>query len=225
MSRLDVRRFYGKWARLYDRLATLPFVLRWRVRAAEALALDPGDTVVEMGCGTGANLPYLREPVGPGGRVVGVDLTSPLLSLARARGRADRSNVHLLRGDATRPPVSGGDAVLATFVVGMFDDPAGVVSDWCDLVGSGGRVALVNLSRSDHPAGRVLDPLFRSFVVASTPGRAPVEALTAIGRPGADEGLTTRVTAARETLVDRCVDVRVETGGLGFVSLVRGRVP
>jgi len=77
--------FYGRWARVYDWVATAPGVESWRTRAVGALDLDPGDTVVEMGCGTGANVPHLREAVGPEGRVVGVDLTRGMLRRARER--------------------------------------------------------------------------------------------------------------------------------------------
>ena len=76
--------FYDRLAARYDLLATAPVVRGWRELAAEALDLDPGDTVVEMGCGTGANVPALREQVGPEGRVVGVDLTAAVLDRARA---------------------------------------------------------------------------------------------------------------------------------------------
>lgn len=222
----SVRRFYGRWARLYDALATFPVVGRWRERAADALRLQPGDTVVAMGCGTGANLPHLHERVGPDGRVVGVDLTRPVLARAIATGRADQGSVHLLRGDATRPPLveAEADAVIGSFVVGMFQDPATVVEDWCDLLGPGGRIALVDMSRSDHPVGRALNPVFRAFVVASTPSGSPIEALSALGRPGADRQLTERVRAARTALAERTVDHRFETLGLGFVGLLAGRV-
>lgn len=220
----SIRSFYGRRARLYDALATLPVVTEWRRRAVDALGLRPGDTVVEMGCGTGANVPFLRDRVGPDGRVVGVDLTRPLLARARATARAEPANVHLLRGDATRPPVGDADAVLGAFVVGMFEDPASVVDGWCDLLGPGGRIALMDMSGSAHSAGRLLNPLFRAFVVASTPSGSPGEALAAIARPRADQGLEERVNAARDTLFSRTVEHRVDTAGLGFVGIAAGRV-
>jgi ubiquinone/menaquinone biosynthesis C-methylase UbiE len=71
----DAQSFYGRWAQVYDWLASAPGVASWRDRTADALALASGDTVVEMGCGTGANVPHLRERVGPSGRVVGIDVT------------------------------------------------------------------------------------------------------------------------------------------------------
>ncbi|PSQ37242.1 alkanonic acid methyltransferase [Halobacteriales archaeon QS_9_70_65] len=102
---VSVADFYGRWAAVYDRVATAPGIGRWRRAAAERVA-RPGDTVVEMGCGTGANLPYLRERVGPAGRVVGVDLAGPPLRRARDRAGRDGDDVAVVRGDATDPPVA-----------------------------------------------------------------------------------------------------------------------
>ena len=213
--------FYGRWARVYDWVATAPGVESWRSRAVASLALDPGDTVVEMGCGSGANLPYLRERVGAAGRVVGVDVTGPLLE--RARARAADANVSVVRGDATEPPVRAADAVLGTFVCGLFEDPAAVVDDWCDLVGPGGRVALMDASASEATVGRPLNPLFRAFVVAGAPGRTPADVLRA-PFDDADALLSRRVAAARRALTDRTDRRRYEEFGLGFVGLLSGRV-
>lgn len=211
---MAVAEFYGRYAALYDRIATLPGVGRWRAAAADALALAPGDLVVEMGCGTGANLPYLRERVGPAGRVVGVDLTRPLLERARDRG-ADV----LLQADATTPPLGAADAVLGSFVSGMFAEPAAVVEGWCDLVGSGGRVALLDAAPSRHPVGRLANPAFGAFTVAS----APAESL--LDPPyDAPAALADRVAAAHRTLTDRAGEPRTGRYALGFVRLTAARV-
>ncbi len=213
-----VPEFYGRWASLYDLLATLPGVGGWRRAAADALDLSPGDTVVEMGCGTGANLPYLRRRVGPEGRVVGVDLTAELLELAGERS----PRAGLLRGDATRPPVKEADAVLGTFVTGMFEDPTGVLEAWCELCT--GRVALMDLSATDRPLGRPLNPAFRAFTAASTPDSTPGEVVTAV-LPGAraSSTLSERVREGRETLAELTVDRRFERFALGFCGLLSGR--
>ncbi|KTG26207.1 class I SAM-dependent methyltransferase, partial [Haloferax profundi] len=151
--------FYTRWATLYDTIARrTPGVGRLRHDAADALGVDAGDTVVEMGCGTGANLPYLADRVGPEGTVVGVDFAPGVLDVARDRMAAS-PNVHLVRADATRPPLTDVDAVLATFVSGMFADPADVVSSWADLVGPGGRLCLVDLARTTDPTWRALNPV------------------------------------------------------------------
>ena len=217
---MSIRSFYGRWAALYDRVATAPGVGRWR-RAAADRVTGPGDTVVEMGCGSGANLPYLRERVGAAGRVVGVDVTGPLLG--RARARAVDANVSVVRADATDPPVREVDAILGTFVCGLFEDPAAVVEGWCNLVGPGGRVALMDATASDDPVGRPLNPLFRAFVAAGAPGEGPADVLRApFGN--ADALLSRRVGAARQALADRTEERRYEAFGRGFVGLLSGRV-
>jgi ubiquinone/menaquinone biosynthesis C-methylase UbiE len=215
---MSVPEFYGRYARLYDAIADLPGVRRWRRAAADALALDRGDTVVEMGCGTGANLPYLRERVGPSGRVLGVDLTRPLLERA---GDDD----HLVVGDATRPPIGRADAVLGTFVTGMFADPGRVVDGWCDLVRPGGRVALLDAAPSRHPVGRALNPAFRAFARGTAPADSVAAALrAALGGTDADAALDRRVRAGRAALTARTRDRRFESHALGFVGLLSGRV-
>ncbi|MDG5775820.1 methyltransferase domain-containing protein [Haloarculaceae archaeon H-GB1-1] len=212
----DARDFYDRRAAAYDRVATLPPLGRWRRRTVDSLDLEPGDTVVEMGCGTGGNLRLLGERVGPSGSVVGVDFSRGALDTARQRvAREGLANVHLVHGDATRPPVSEPiDALLATFVVGMFDDPESAVETWCDLVGPGGRLALLNAQRSRQGAAAVLNPAFDWLVGAVNPG------------PGAGAGtrLGRRVAAARRTLADETVERRYETFAGGFLGLQVGRV-
>jgi len=216
--------FYGRWAALYDALARYaPGIGSLRERAAAALELDPGDTVVEMGCGTGANLPYLREQVGPEGAVVGVDFTRPVLDRAR-ESVAAYDNVHLVRGDAARPPVTdvtdgSVDAVLATFVVGMLDDPGAAVRDWCDLLGDGGNVVLVDAASSDRPYAAPVNALFRAVVILSTP---PTLQFRYDRDPQAT--LDRRVDAARDALRDRSSAVARETHALGVVRLTGGRI-
>ena len=216
----EAQSFYGRWARLYDAIATFPGVGSWRERAASSLALSPGDTVVEMGCGTGANFLHLREKVGPQGRIVGVDFTRGMLDQARTRvAREGWENVHLVHADATRPPLDGPvDAVLASFVVGMLADPAAVVEDWLSLVRPGGRLALLDAARSSQSRAKPLDALFRLFVAASAP---PTTQLRYPNPPW--ERLDERVAAARRPLAST-TDRTDETFALGFVRLASGRV-
>lgn len=217
----SIPEFYGRRAALYDRIATAPGVGRWRRTAARRVA-SPGATVVEMGCGTGANLPYLREAVGSDGRVLGVDLTGPLLALAHERvGKYD--NAAVARGDATASPIDGADAVLATFVCGLFSNPAAVVDRWCDLVGPGGRIGVLDATASERPLGRLLNPAFRAFVAAGSPKCGALDALRA-PFDDIDSELSARVDAARRALADRTIDRRYETFGLGFVGLLTGTV-
>lgn len=57
----------------------------YRRRAIDRLALGPGDTVIDVACGTGINFTELEERIGPSGRLVGVDLSGEMLAHARRR--------------------------------------------------------------------------------------------------------------------------------------------
>ena len=54
----------------------------WRERLVARLPARPGDTVLDVGCGTGLCLPLLREKVGPGGTIVGIDASEQMLQVA-----------------------------------------------------------------------------------------------------------------------------------------------
>ncbi|PSP56620.1 alkanonic acid methyltransferase [Halobacteriales archaeon QS_1_67_19] len=215
------QRFYGRWADLYDLLArATPGLGRLRARAADALALESGDTVVEMGCGTGANLPHLRERVGPDGRIVGVDFTRGMLD--RARDRCQREgwdNVSLVQADAAGVELrTDPDAMLASFVVGMLEDPGETVEGWADLLAPGGRLALLDAAQSPRWFGWPVNQAFRGLVVASSP----------IGMDGYERApwsvLDDRVAAARRALRRRAVETTHSEHALGIVRLTAGRV-
>lgn len=204
-----VRSFYGRWARLYDLLARYtPGVSEWRDLAVHSLALSPGDTVIDIGCGTGATLGRLRDAVSPGGRVVGVDLTPGVLRVA-ARRSAEWPAVSLVSGDAMDPPLNGPiDAILGSFVVGLLENPAAAVDRWRSIVGPTGRVALLDA----RPTGWAppLDWLFSQFVRAGAPPS---------GRTGAADRLTRRVQAAHERLRIEGSDPTVRQRALDLVKV------
>ncbi|WP_336325385.1 class I SAM-dependent methyltransferase [Halovenus sp. HT40] len=220
MSELDpTQQFYTRWAELYDHIATAPGVTSWRERIVGMLSLSPGDTVVEMGCGTGANFPYLREAVGPKGTVVGVDLVEAML--AGARDRIDRrgwQNVHVVRGDATRPPIEQADAIVSTFLIGMLQDPQTAVAEWIDHLTPGGRIAIMNAGRCDRALAAPINLLFRLFVRFSSPGGR-------LARESPAAALEARWRSARDTLERETLGFETETMGLGFVRSARGQVP
>jgi ubiquinone/menaquinone biosynthesis C-methylase UbiE len=93
----------------YDRLADIIPFFDWlffipaglRKHAVDRLSLKHGDCVLDVGCGTGRNFPFLREAIGPTGRIYGVDLSAGMLRNARKlRDRHDWTNIHLTEGDA-----------------------------------------------------------------------------------------------------------------------------
>lgn len=120
---------YRKRAKRYDSTTLLLYLAgfrhwAYRKRAIRSLALNHGDTVVDIGCGTGLNFALLQEQVGPGGRIIGVDLSDAMLAEAHARiDTYGWSNVELVKSDASLyvfPPAV--DGILSTFALTLVPD-------------------------------------------------------------------------------------------------------
>jgi len=90
---LSVQEFSGLYEQLapdYDRRDRMFRLIGFREpsykrKAVAALDLRQGDTVVDIGCGTGLNFAYLQNVVGPEGKIIGVDLTPGMLAQAKKR--------------------------------------------------------------------------------------------------------------------------------------------
>ena len=187
-TREEVLGVYRKRARHYDLTANSYYLLgfrewAYRKRAIAALGLRPGDTVVEIGCGTGLNFGLLEELIGPQGRLIGVDLTDAMLARARQRVRANGwRNVELVEcaGASCRFP-PGVDGILSTFALTLEPDYEEVIERGAKALQSGRRWVILDLKlpsswlRHLTPA---LIVLVRPFAVsAQVAKRRPWESL------------------------------------------------
>ncbi len=107
IPREKVKHLYDAGAGRYD-FATILFRLvglrmrTYRSEVDDRLDLKPGDTVLELGCGTGLNFPLILEKVGPQGRIIGVDIAPGMLEVARRKARMNNwSNIELIETDLT----------------------------------------------------------------------------------------------------------------------------
>lgn len=124
LTREEVRDVYDRQAGIYD-LAVWFYYLagmrigRWRRMVVDALSLRPGDTVVEIGCGTGLNFSLLERSVGGEGKIIGMDISEAMLERARERVRAAGwRNVELVCAAASDFSFPGGTkGILATGVL------------------------------------------------------------------------------------------------------------
>ncbi len=126
-------------------------------RTLAALAPGPAERVLDIGCGAGATSLALAEAVGPQGHVVGVDISAPLLELARRRAVA-ATNLSFLEADAQTYPFEPGgfDAAFSRFGVMFFADPL---------------AAFANLRKALRPDGRL------AFVCWRSPDESPIMSL------------------------------------------------
>jgi ubiquinone/menaquinone biosynthesis C-methylase UbiE len=118
-----------------------------RLRTVQALGLRAGDTVIDIACGTGLNFALIQEAIGPGGRIVGVDLTDAMLTRARDRIAASGwSNISLVQADAAEFDFPAGvDAILSTYALSQVPECAQVIAHGAAALSGGGRWAVLDL--------------------------------------------------------------------------------
>jgi len=126
-----------------------------RRRAVQALGLRAGDSVIDIACGTGLNFPLIEEVIGPGGRIVGVDLTDAMLAKAQDRVAANGwSNISLVQADAAAFEFPGGvDAILSTYALSQVPDCAAVIAHGAAVLSAGGRWVVLDLKVPDNTPG------------------------------------------------------------------------
>lgn len=116
--------------------------------AIAELAPPAGARVLDVGCGTGRALPFLRRAVGRGGEVVALDATREMVGQARHLGR-DKLAALLLADGETLPFLSGVfQAILAAGFVPHLSDTGAGLAELARVTSPGGRLAIF------HPIGR-----------------------------------------------------------------------
>jgi ubiquinone/menaquinone biosynthesis C-methylase UbiE len=148
---LVTRRFYDRISRVYDLLADAS-EHAIRERALKALALSPGERVLEIGFGTGHGLAAMAASVGASGRVCGIDISAGMVSVARRRlAFYSQPRVLLVQGDARllcfRPHAF--DVVFCSFTLELFGPAIPfVLREAQRALRPGGRVGIVGLAQS-----------------------------------------------------------------------------
>jgi SAM-dependent methyltransferase len=130
------------WARQQDRMdRMLAPLMRPLLDFAAPVA---GSAVVDVGCGCGATTIELAQAVGPQGRVVGLDVSEPMLAVARRR-LSGFSNASCVLGDAAEVELGGlhSELLVSRFGVMFFGDPVAAFTNLRTGLAPGGRVRFV----------------------------------------------------------------------------------
>jgi demethylmenaquinone methyltransferase/2-methoxy-6-polyprenyl-1,4-benzoquinol methylase len=165
------QRVYDWWSR-HDRVYAAfvtAFLLgrtgEFRDRTVAALSLDPGDTVLDVGCGPGPNFERLADAVGPTGTIVGVDASPGMVKRAKERGEQLDCEVEVLRADARRLPLANDrfDGVCATLSLSAMGDVEAVVAGVSDVLRSEGHTAVLDARSFQTAPLRWLNPLIEGI--------------------------------------------------------------
>lgn len=137
---------YRLWAPVYDATVGRLFT-PGRRRAAQLLALQPGERVLLVGVGTGADLPFLP----PGVQATGTDLSPHMLERAHRKISRCRASVELVRGDAQRLLVPEGsfDAAILNLILSVVPDGRACLEATLQALKPDGRAVVFDKFQAD----------------------------------------------------------------------------
>ena len=162
-SKDQTRAFYNKISRVYDLLSERSEA-PMRKAGLELLRARAGESILEIGFGTGHSLVVLAKAVGPKGTVFGLDLSDKMLQRAKATLAKFKllERARLRCADATQLPYEANsmDAVFMSFTLELFDTPEipKVLRECKRVLRPGGRIVVVGMSKDAKH-----DPLVGAF--------------------------------------------------------------
>jgi ubiquinone/menaquinone biosynthesis C-methylase UbiE len=151
-SKAKVLAIYDAAAATYNQIGP-SFFLHFGGRLVGSVGIVPGSRVLDVATGTGAVLVPAAELMGPKGKVVGVDMSSAMISRAQAEiGKCRINNAYVLVADGERLPFprASFDRVLCSFAIFLFSDLSSLLSECHRVLDSTGRIGLVYSAGEDR---------------------------------------------------------------------------
>jgi ubiquinone/menaquinone biosynthesis C-methylase UbiE len=169
-----MKRRYDRLVHLYPAMDWLFFLPRGiRKRAVQTLQLAEGGRVVEIGAGSGKNLPYLVKAIGPDGRIVASDVSPGMLRVARRRCRRHAwNNVTLIESDAAALSLAAGefDGVLFALSYSAISDHDAALRTAWDALRPGGRLVILDAKINNDLKSRAARPFVLALTKATVGG-------------------------------------------------------
>jgi ubiquinone/menaquinone biosynthesis C-methylase UbiE len=117
----------------------------------DELAVQPGERVLDIGCGRGAALIPLAEATGATGSVLGIDLAPSMVALTAA-DVGDLPQVEVRVGDASALGMAPGsyDVIASSLVLFFLPDPQAALTSWAEILAPGGRLGISTFGPQDE---------------------------------------------------------------------------
>ncbi|MBI2138474.1 class I SAM-dependent methyltransferase [Candidatus Woesearchaeota archaeon] len=157
----QVYEFFGKNPLIYNATHRLE---KLRKAATASLELNPRCSVLDIGCGTGLNFPYLYRIVGEKGKIVGIDLSGNMLLCAKKRIQTNHwKNIKLVFGDAAKARFKPNtfDGAIATISLSCVPDHLQAVANAFFSLKKGGKISIADGKQFSFKPLNLLMPLLR----------------------------------------------------------------
>jgi len=154
-DKASIERAYARWAPIYDLVFGPVFEhgRRAAIRAAERV----GGRILEVGVGTGISLPYYARS----SRLVGVDLSPPMLRKAQARvveqGLTNVEALAVMDAERLALPDRSFDVVVAQYVITAVPHPEAILDEFARVIRPGGEIVLINHIGAEGGLRRLLE--------------------------------------------------------------------
>lgn len=155
-----IARIYNRLAKNYDFLGEYLFSLifspfghwNYRPKAIASLNLQPGDTVIDLCCGTGLNFPLLEKAIGSEGKIIGVDLTEGMLAQAQKRVEKNGwANVELVQSDAASYQFpTGVDGIISTWGITLVPECERAIQNASQVLSPGKPLVILDFKIPDN---------------------------------------------------------------------------
>lgn len=161
-----VQSIFSKVSGTYDlvnSLMSLRLHHRWRAQAVDLLQLQPGQSVLDVCCGTGSFFDPITKAVGDDGTVVGIDFCQPMLEIARQKFG---DSIQLILGDACALPIQSNlfDGVTVGWGLRNVSQLDQCLSEICRVLKPGGRFVTIDMARPQGQIGAISEKICHAIV-------------------------------------------------------------